>query len=48
MGATLVDTEINVDEARQSDLLNHFQGHLVKASHAYGGSAGDMYAGSFL
>jgi sugar/nucleoside kinase (ribokinase family) len=30
-----------VDEARQSELLAHLQGHLVKASHASGGSAGN-------
>jgi sugar/nucleoside kinase (ribokinase family) len=30
-----------VDEARQAELLGHLQGHLVKASHASGGSAGN-------
>ena len=30
-----------VDEARQAQLLAHLQGHLVKASHASGGSAGN-------
>ncbi|PLW68235.1 adenosine kinase [Pseudohalioglobus lutimaris] len=30
-----------VDAARQTDLLNHLQGHLVKANHASGGSAGN-------
>ena len=30
-----------VDEARQAELLNHLQDHLVKASHASGGSAGN-------
>jgi sugar/nucleoside kinase (ribokinase family) len=57
VGAALVDTEIEVDdadliamgvskgrmtlvdEARQRELLEHLQGHLVKASRASGGSA---------
>tara|TARA_R110002111_G_scaffold105740_2_gene163785 strand:+ start:184 stop:1203 length:1020 start_codon:yes stop_codon:yes gene_type:complete len=30
-----------VDEARQSELLDHLAGHLVKANHASGGSAGN-------
>ena len=30
-----------VDEARRSELLDHLEGHLVKASHASGGSAGN-------
>jgi sugar/nucleoside kinase (ribokinase family) len=30
-----------VDEQRRFELLNHLQGHLVKASHASGGSAGN-------
>lgn len=30
-----------VDEARQAELLAHLAGHLVKASHASGGSAGN-------
>jgi sugar/nucleoside kinase (ribokinase family) len=30
-----------VDEARQSELLGHLEGHLVKANHASGGSAGN-------
>ncbi len=30
-----------VDEARQGELLQHLEGHLVKASHASGGSAGN-------
>lgn len=30
-----------VDEARQAELLAQLQGHLVKASHASGGSAGN-------
>ena len=30
-----------VDEARRRELLDHLQGHLVKASHASGGSAGN-------
>ncbi|MFO7551141.1 MAG: adenosine kinase [Haliea sp.] len=30
-----------VDEARQAELLQQLQGHLVKASHASGGSAGN-------
>ena len=30
-----------VDEARQAELLSHLEGHLVKASHASGGSAGN-------
>ena len=30
-----------VDEARRRELLDHLAGHLVKASHASGGSAGN-------
>ncbi|MAC33735.1 MAG: adenosine kinase [Haliea sp.] len=30
-----------VDEARQAELLDHLEGHLVHASHASGGSAGN-------
>ncbi len=30
-----------VDQARQSELLGHLEGHLVKANHASGGSAGN-------
>ena len=30
-----------VDQERQSELLSHLEGHLVKASHASGGSAGN-------
>jgi len=30
-----------VDEARRHELLDHLEGHLVKASHASGGSAGN-------
>ena len=30
-----------VDQSRQSELLGHLEGHLVKASHASGGSAGN-------
>jgi sugar/nucleoside kinase (ribokinase family) len=30
-----------VDEARRRELLDHLDGHLVKASHASGGSAGN-------
>jgi sugar/nucleoside kinase (ribokinase family) len=30
-----------VDEERRRELLNHLEGHLVKASHASGGSAGN-------
>ncbi|MCB1679517.1 MAG: adenosine kinase [Halioglobus sp.] len=30
-----------VDEARQGELLQHLEGHLVEASHASGGSAGN-------
>ncbi|TGD72449.1 adenosine kinase [Mangrovimicrobium sediminis] len=59
IGAALVDTEINVDDAdlehmgvekglmtlvdagRQAQLLDHLEGHLVRASHASGGSAGN-------
>ncbi|TXS88997.1 adenosine kinase [Parahaliea maris] len=59
IGAALVDTEIQVDdadlvnmgvekalmtlvdEARQAELLGHLNDHLVHASHASGGSAGN-------
>ena len=30
-----------VDEDRQGELIRHLEGHLVKASHASGGSAGN-------
>lgn len=30
-----------VDEARQTQLIDHLEGHLVKANHASGGSAGN-------
>jgi sugar/nucleoside kinase (ribokinase family) len=30
-----------VDESRQQELLSHLEGHLVKANHASGGSAGN-------
>lgn len=30
-----------VDEARQSELIRHLEGHLIKANHASGGSAGN-------
>ena len=30
-----------VDQARQKELLGHLEGHLVKANHASGGSAGN-------
>jgi len=30
-----------VDQSRQAELLGHLEGHLVKASHASGGSAGN-------
>ncbi len=30
-----------VDGERQAELLGHLEGHLVKASHASGGSAGN-------
>ena len=30
-----------VDEARQAELLGHLEGHLIKANHASGGSAGN-------
>ncbi|MBT5007566.1 MAG: adenosine kinase, partial [Halieaceae bacterium] len=30
-----------VDADRQAELLSHLEGHLVKASHASGGSAGN-------
>lgn len=35
-----------VDEARQRELLGHLEGHLVKASHASGGSAGNSMIAS--
>jgi sugar/nucleoside kinase (ribokinase family) len=35
-----------VDEARQAELLGHLEGHLVKASHASGGSAGNSMIAS--
>lgn len=30
-----------VDEARQAELMGHLEGHLIKANHASGGSAGN-------
>ena len=35
-----------VDEARQRELLGHLEGHMVKASHASGGSAGNSMIAS--
>ena len=35
-----------VDEARQRELLGHLEGHLVKASHASGGRAGNSMIAS--
>ena len=37
-----------VDEARQSELLGHLDGHLVRASHASGGSAGNSMIATAL
>lgn len=37
-----------VDEARQSELLGHLSGHLVRASHASGGSAGNSMIATAL
>lgn len=37
-----------VDEARQQELLEHLQGHMVKASHASGGSAGNSMIATAL
>jgi sugar/nucleoside kinase (ribokinase family) len=37
-----------VDQDRQTELLGHLQGHLVKASHASGGSAGNSMIASAL
>lgn len=37
-----------VDEARQGELLGHLEGHLVKANHASGGSAGNSMIASAL
>ncbi len=35
-----------VDEPRQAELLGHLEGHLVKANHASGGSAGNSMIAS--
>ena len=35
-----------VDQARQGELLGHLEGHLVKANHASGGSAGNSMIAS--
>ena len=35
-----------VDQERQGELLSHLEGHLVKASHASGGSAGNSMIAS--
>ncbi len=35
-----------VDQARQGELLSHLEGHLVKANHASGGSAGNSMIAS--
>ncbi|GAB5452620.1 MAG: adenosine kinase [Halioglobus sp.] len=37
-----------VDQARQQELLSHLEGHLVKASHASGGSAGNSMIATAL
>ncbi|MCB1700205.1 MAG: adenosine kinase [Pseudomonadales bacterium] len=37
-----------VDQARQAELLAHLRGHLVKASHASGGSAGNSMIATAL
>lgn len=37
-----------VDEARQAELLGHLSDHLVRASHASGGSAGNSMIGTAL
>lgn len=37
-----------VDEARQAELLGHLSEHLVRASHASGGSAGNSMIGTAL
>lgn len=37
-----------VDEKRQAELINHLEGHLVKANHASGGSAGNSMIASAL
>ena len=37
-----------VDQDRQTQLINHLQGHLVKASHASGGSGGNSMIASAL
>jgi sugar/nucleoside kinase (ribokinase family) len=37
-----------VDEDRRQELLNHLEGHLVKASHASGGSAGNSMIATAL
>ncbi|NND67694.1 MAG: adenosine kinase, partial [Halioglobus sp.] len=35
-----------VDQERQAQLLGHLEGHLVKANHASGGSAGNSMIAS--
>ncbi len=37
-----------VDQERQQELLSHLEGHLVKASHASGGSAGNSMIATAL
>ena len=37
-----------VDEARQNELLGHLEGHLVKATHASGGSGGNSIIATAL
>jgi sugar/nucleoside kinase (ribokinase family) len=37
-----------VDEARQAELLSHLEGHLIRASHASGGSAGNSMIATAL
>ena len=37
-----------VDQDRQSELLQHLAGHMVKASHASGGSAGNSMIAAAL
>jgi sugar/nucleoside kinase (ribokinase family) len=37
-----------VDEQRRSELIDHLEGHLVKANHASGGSAGNSMIASSL
>ncbi|MDA9368379.1 hypothetical protein N9R27_02670, partial [Flavobacteriaceae bacterium] len=37
-----------VDEARQRELLDHLQEHMIRASHASGGSAGNSMIATAL